>query len=742
MVFARAAAVFVLLRLLVVERAAARLFNVGSRSLLKGKTQTQDNVINKVIEMLDAEKAKIGEDLKVEAKTMDEYFDYCDDEKKDKSFAIRDATTIIEDSQALIEDNSAQIHELDLEIEQITIEMGEKEDEFAKAEKVRAKAHEEFKKREAEQVIMVDELAKMEMALKQQIEAMTTPPPIGVEGPADEAAEAGAFVQLGLSHKGSSAPAMMTPEETSKMTRFFSRAVAAISKDPEAATRGKASFLQQAPDTVQVSGEAMEGQQQNTADSLAAFESLKTKAEDALQREREQDKKEENELMVTKQSFMGQMKLLQTNLDDCKEDKNRLSEEKAKAEGELKAAAESKAKDEKYVEELTYQCDAAAKAWDARQKQATEEQAAITKACEILSSRITVLTQGHSSRMFLQLSGKDENDNAPQHISPAVRQQLINHFREVGTKLKSLSMLNMVSAVSVSPMEKIKGLIKDMIEKLQKEAAEAATTHAFCQAEQKKNKENQEKTQGELDKISQATDAAIAEKNGLEDRVAVLRNEIAEIDNSTAEAEHIRLAENAEFKKDRADFQEAADAVLDAMDVLNEYYNKGSFLQTNAKAAGAAKGTNGAKQPIAAIPKLGGAKSASAGGIISILDMMAEDFQKTVGNLDKSEEEAVIAFKKLKQDNFESKTAKDLEASKAEQQIGFLKVDLEELDTDKAEASKTMDSILEYIDKLKPTCENRVVPYAERKAKREAEIEGLKEAFQILVDTSATMETN
>merc|ERR1719191_1981197 len=131
------------------------------------------------------------------------------------------------------------------------------------------------------------------------------------------------------------------------MTRLFSRTVDSMLKDPELAIQDKASFLQQGrEEPVQVSTEAMEGQQQNTADSLATFESLKTKAEGALQREREQDKKEYNELMVTKQSFMGQMKLLQGNLDDCKEDRNMLAEEKARAEGELKAAIEAKTADE------------------------------------------------------------------------------------------------------------------------------------------------------------------------------------------------------------------------------------------------------------------------------------------------------------------------------------------------------------------------------------------------------------
>lgn len=743
MVLAGVRAMLTLLPLLVVESAAARLSNAGGRLLAKSKDQSRDNVINKVIEMLDAEKVKIGADIQAEAKTMDEYFTYCDDEKKEKGFAIRDAATIIEDASALIEDNTAQIKALDIDIQQLTIEMDEKEEEFKKARKVRDKAHEEFKKREHEQQIMVDELTKMEMTLKAQIEAMTTPPPVGVEGPAEEADEAGAFVQIGRSSKNSASSfsQMLTPDLTSRMTRLFSRTVDSMLKDPELAIQDKASFLQQGrEEPVQVSTEAMEGQQQNTADSLAAFEGLKKKAEGALQREREQDKKEENELMVAKQALMGQTKLLQSKLDDCNEDKNILTEELAKAQGELKAASEAKTADEKYLQEITYQCEEAAKAWDARQKQAADEQAAITKACEILSSRITVFTQGHSSPLsFLQVSGVAAHP--PEHIPAAVRQTLINHFRTVGTRLNSLSMLNMVSAVTVSPMDKIKGLIKDMIEKLQKEALEAANTHAFCQAEEQKNQEVQEKTQDKLDKTNQAIDAATAKKQQLEDRVALLRQEIAAIDNATAEAEHVREEEDAQFKTDRADFQEAADAVLDAMDVLKEYYNNAgrSFMQTTVREQGATKGT---RQPAKAIPKMGGAKSASAGGILSILDMMAQNFQKTVGNLDKTEEEAVIAFKKLKQDSFDSKTAKDLEASKAEQQISFLKVNLEELGTDLSESKKTMDTILGYIDKLKPTCENRVVPYADRKAKREAEIEGLKEAFQILVDTSASMETN
>merc|ERR1719321_647261 len=161
-------------------------------------------------------------------------------------------------------------------------------------------------------------------------------------------------------------------------------------KDPEAAPKGGA-FLQEEtnqPDAANA----------GTADNLASFEALKVKAQEALQRERDQEKKEYNEFMVEKQSLMGAMKLFNSKLDDANEDKNRLSEEKAQAEAENAQAKESKAADEKALAELVSTCESAAAAWDARQKDAANEQAAITKAMEILGSRVNVLLQEQNQK--------------------------------------------------------------------------------------------------------------------------------------------------------------------------------------------------------------------------------------------------------------------------------------------------------------------------------------------------------
>merc|ERR1719335_639017 len=68
----------------------------------------------------------------------------------------------------------------------------------------------------------------------------------------------------------------------------------------------------------------------------------------------------------------------------------------------------------------------------------------------------------------------------------------------------------------------------------------------------------------------------------------------------------------------------------------------------------------------------------------------------------------------------------------AESQIKSLNVAITGGSGDLKMVQKEKGAIEDYIAKLKPQCGGRVVPYEERKAKREAEISGLKEGLAIL----------
>merc|ERR1719159_1137505 len=131
----------------------------------------------------------------------------------------------------------------------------------------------------------------------------------------------------------------------------------------------------------------------DSADNLAAFEGLKGKAEEALQRQRDEEVKKQNEHDLNIASLNQAVALAEDRLDDAKKDHSRISEDKSKAEGELADTEASKAADEKALESVTQECNDAAAAWDTRQKEAKAEMAAIEKAKEILASRVTVFLQ-------------------------------------------------------------------------------------------------------------------------------------------------------------------------------------------------------------------------------------------------------------------------------------------------------------------------------------------------------------
>merc|ERR1719198_2267851 len=80
--------------------------------------------------------------------------------------------------------------------------------------------------------------------------------------------------------------------------------------------------------------------------------------------------------------------------------------------------------------------------------------------------------------------------------------------------------------------------------------------------------------------------------------------------------------------------------------------------------------------------------------------------------------------------------AKEAEIKGAESQIKSLEVSISDSGGDLKMANKEKGAIEDYIAKLKPQCEGRVVPYEERKAKMEAEISGLKEGLAILESES------
>jgi len=276
-----------------------------------------------------------------------------------------------------------------------------------------------------------------------------------------------------------------------------------------------------------------------------------------------------------------------------------------------------------------------------------------------------------------------------------------------------------------------------MIEKLLKEAQEEATQKAFCDEEKGKSTKSKQVKTTALDKLTSRSDSAASKKAELEETVKTLEGEVAELDAGTAEATKIRTEEHTTYAKAAKDFGDAATAVEKAIKVLKDFYDGQSLLQVSSKtrtmsAAKARDMSETDEDDDSDAPALGGSKGDAAGVIIGILEMSLEDFTKLLMETEQEEETAQTAFDKLTGEAKVSKAAKLAEVKASLSQIKMLTSNLHDTKEDIDSVSKELSAVEAYLEELKPQCEEKTMSYAEKKARREAEIEGLKEALGIL----------
>merc|ERR1719158_2320922 len=459
---------------------------------------------------------------------------------------------------------------------------------------------------------------------------------------------------------------------------------------------------------------------------LGELEAMKEKAEETLSDTRMAEMRKQHNFDTFAQGLTDGLKIASEKLSDSKNSKATAIEAGGKAKSELVEATESKAADEKFLEQLTADCKETAASWEERQESAHAEMAAINKAIEILSEgvRVFMQTDQRNKKGDLDTDDKDFDDTAAPAPMDEKRQKVVEKLKQLSNKYGSYALMELAGTAASDPFVKVKGLIEEMIAKLVNEANEEATQEAFCQEEMiKSNAAKEEKTMTS-DSLSSRIAKAASTKALLQQKVKELESEIASLDSGIAEATKLRTAESASNEKSASDFKLAAAAVEKAIKVLKTYYDSAAFIQVSAK-----------KQP-----DFGAPKSDASHAIISILEMSGEDFTKLLMETETAEAEAKSAYDQLALDTKVSKAAKSAEVKGALSEIKSLDVALKNQKEDLDMTQKELSAVMEYLEKLKPQCESKVMSYAEKKARREAEIEGLKEALSILEGDAVLMQ--
>merc|ERR1719235_1918662 len=264
-----------------------------------------------------------------------------------------------------------------------------------------------------------------------------------------------------------------------------------------------------------------------------------------------------------------------------------------------------------------------------------------------------------------------------------------------------------------------------MISKLESEAKSEATEKAYCDEELAKTEAKKSELEGVISRLTSKIDLAAAKSAGLKDDVKTLQAELATLSREQAEMDSIRAEEKAAYDTAKADLELGISGVQKALGVLKDYYQGSAALVQSGSNFDAF-----IQQPAA--PQKHTAAGGAGGSIIDILEVCESDFAKNLATQETEEADAVATYEKTTQEHKLSTTMKSQDAKYKTKEFKSLDKSISDLSGDKDTTSTELSAVLEYDGKIKDRCIAKPESYEERKARRDAEIKGLKEALKIL----------
>merc|ERR1719478_441699 len=333
-------------------------------------------------------------------------------------------------------------------------------------------------------------------------------------------------------------------------------------------------------------------------------------------------------------------------------------------------------------------------------------------------------TGGAESQTYSFLQLKSHADLARSEVVTLVkklaREQHSTALNQLASRISAV--MRYGAASGDDPFAKIKGLIQDMIAKLEGEAKSEATEKAYCDDELSKTTAKKNELDTEIAKLTTKIDRASAHSSALKGEVAELQAELATMEKEQGDNTKWRQDEHADYLVAKADLEQGLSGVRKALEVLRTYYGGAAFVQQPAKPETFDKAT-GAGQ-----------------SIIGVLEVVESDFADNLAKVETAEADAQSTYDTYTQDYKMSKAQKDADVKYKTQEFTGLDKNIADLSSDRATATEEVTAVNEYLSKLKDRCIAKPETYEERKKRRDAEINGLKEALSILENETAFMQ--
>eukprot|EP00746_Dinoflagellata_sp_MGD_P072152 gnl/MRDRNA2_/MRDRNA2_29307_c0_seq1.p1 gnl/MRDRNA2_/MRDRNA2_29307_c0~~gnl/MRDRNA2_/MRDRNA2_29307_c0_seq1.p1 ORF type:complete len:715 (+),score=232.70 gnl/MRDRNA2_/MRDRNA2_29307_c0_seq1:60-2147(+) len=414
--------------------------------------------------------------------------------------------------------------------------------------------------------------------------------------------------------------------------------------------------------------------------------------------------------------------------DEKAEEKAKKLQAKAEAEGTLQDTIATRDDDMKYLADVTATCEQKASDFESRQTLRADEIKALEQAIEILSS--DAVSGNAIKHLPTMLLAKPASFAQLRSDGRSPKQKSVAEFLMVKSKeLNSRVLATLAVRVNADPFVKVRKMIKELIARLQEEAAEEAEHKGWCDTELASNEATRKEKTEAVEMLHAEIDELEASIAKMTEEITDLQQAIADLDAAVKKATAIRQEEKAKNTETISDAKEAQEAVSQAMTVLKEFYAK------------AGEATALVQQPeIFDSPYKG--NQAGAGGVIGMLEVIQSDFARLEAETQSAEESAAKEYDQFMADSETDKTQKTRDIERLVKKKQDAEQMLEEHQKDLRGTQTELDAALAYYDKLKPDCIDSGISYEERVARRKEEIESLQEALRILngEETSGSVE--
>jgi predicted nucleic acid-binding Zn-ribbon protein len=660
--------------------------------------------LGKVLQLMADLTAKITKEGEEEAKAFSEYVEWCDNAAANLHYEIKTGEAKKEELEATISKCAADIEACSQKISDLSGAIAADEKELAEATAVRAKESSTFEASEKELMDAIDTLDRAVTILQREM---------------------------------SKNPASLAQVDTRNLDSVLKGLSAVInaasfsSKDQATLT----ALVQQSSesDDEEPGAPAAAVYKTHSTSIFDVLEDMKEKAEGQLADLRKAESNANHQYNMLKQSLTDEVEADTKDMDEEKSLKASTEEQKAGAEGDLAETTKELKKDKASLEEASTTCMQVAADHEATVKSRTEELTAIATAEKILKE--TSAGAVEESYSFVQLGSKA--GSSLQSRADLKNAEVVNMVKKLARDHHSTALAQLASRIASvirygnadgeDVFGKVKGLISDMIAKLEAEAKAEATEKAYCDEEMSKTESKKGELEGVISKLTSKIDLAAAKSAELKEEVKSLQAELATLAKQQMEMDSIRAEEKAAYDNAKADLELGISGVQKALGVLKDYYGAGAgdfdaFMQQPAK------------------PKLHTKASGAGGSIIDILEVVESDFTKNLAAEETQEADAIAVYEKTTQDNKLATTMKSQDVKYKTQEYKGLDKSISELSGDRDTTNTELSAVLEYYAKLKERCIAKPETYEERKARREAEIEGLKQALEILENETAFMQ--